>query len=225
MRHTFILLPLLATAAAGEPTHRVVIDPGHGGSNLGAPTMAAGVHEKVLTLDLAHRLRAEIARLDPTAEVVLTRDRDRYVTLRGRAGVANARRADVLVSLHLNASRGARGEQSGFETYVYGAGPLLEPDDSASGAAAEILADLHGRAAAALSSQLAATVQRRLAEARGGARDRGVRQAPLDVLREAHMPAVLVEAAFVDHPREGREILDAHVRQEIAAAIALALVE
>lgn len=200
-----------------------MIDPGHGGTNLGAPTLADGVYEKTLTLDLARRVRAEILRAEPRAAVVLTREDDRYVTLRGRAAVANRLRADALVSLHLNASGG--GARRGFETYVYGAGPLLECAESSGGAAGAILAELRSRGLAQLSADLGAEVQRRLGAVRGRALDRGVRAAPLDVLREAEAPAVLVEAAYLDHPDEGREILGEAERQRVAGAVARAVVE
>jgi N-acetylmuramoyl-L-alanine amidase len=87
------------------------------------------------------------------------------------------------------------------------------------------LADLRREAVRAGSAQLAVIVQRRLAQARGMRRDGGVRRAPLDVLRDLTMPAVLVEVGYLDHPGEGRALLDARVQQGLARQLAAALGE
>src|SRR5690606_37038158 len=92
---------------------RVVLDPGHGGSNLGAQG-ATGLREKQFTLTLsnlvADRLRAR------GVEVALTRSTDRTLTLRQRVEVANQLPADLFVSIHGNASHTRT--QRGFETFV-----------------------------------------------------------------------------------------------------------
>jgi N-acetylmuramoyl-L-alanine amidase len=90
--------------------------------------------------------------------------------------------------------------------------------EAAPDAAGAMVARARARTVAVESSRLARAVQKRLGEERGG--DRGVRQAPYDVLDGVRVPAVLVEVGFVDHPDEGRELLDPEVQQRIAAAIA-----
>src|SRR5262245_32831357 len=91
----------------------VVIDPGHGGSNTGAPGRN-GALEKQVTLAIARSLAKRLAA--ESVDVVLTRDRDVYLTLRERSRRANAAHADVFVSLHANATpdHGRRG----VETYA-----------------------------------------------------------------------------------------------------------
>jgi len=99
------LLALLCTAC--DVTNRgkfvVVIDPGHGGANIGAVTRD-GLREKDLTLDVGLRLHELLAnRTD--AHVVLTRTEDRPLGLWDRRDASNDNRADLFISLHFNGSR------------------------------------------------------------------------------------------------------------------------
>ena len=113
MRPALALVAILAGAAAAAP-HRpvVVLDPGHGGSNLGA--QGPGIHEKQLTLAIANLVAAHLR--DHGIDVVLTRTGDRTLTLRQRTEVANQLPADLFVSIHANAS--PTRTQRGYETYV-----------------------------------------------------------------------------------------------------------
>lgn len=226
MRRELIAVVVALGSAQAAERHGTrglfVIDPGHGGTNLGAPSLAAGVFEKNITLDIARRLRMEIGNIAPATRVMLTRDDDRYLTLRSRTRVANQSRADVLVSVHLNAS--TDGGLQGFETYTYGAGPLLEGTEKAPGVAGAILADLRRRGLALHNSRLATAIEGALTAVRGRQRNRGQRRASFDVLREAEMPAVLIEVGYLDHRTEGQEMLEPAKRQEIAVAIARALI-
>jgi N-acetylmuramoyl-L-alanine amidase len=208
---------------------RVVIDPGHGGSNPGARG-AADLFEKQVTLDLSLRVQKRL--LAAGDDVRLTRDRDRTLTLRQRVAAANQWPADILVSIHANAS--PTRTQRGFETFVLDpAGIEIDaralrsdtptprpgvPDDIAL-----VLDDVERGAAQWEAADLAAGVQRALRDVRGAAGDRGVRQDAHHVLLGATMPAVLVEVGFIDHPIEGAELADPAVRDRIADAIADAI--
>ncbi len=225
---TPLFLGLLVGTADAKP--RVVLDPGHGGSNLGARGAVAGVHEKQLTLELAQRVAANLR--ERGIEVALTRDDDRTLTLRQRVEVANRIPADVFVSIHANAS--PTRTQRGFETYVLTARgidvdgralrsdattprPNVDPDT------ALVLDDVERGASQWEAADLAARIQRGLRDRRGHEGDRGVRQDAHHVLLGATMPAVLVEVGFIDHPIEGRELVDPAVQAELAAAIATAI--
>lgn len=226
----------LATAAAETPPQPaavaplVVVDPGHGGSNTGAAGSAAGVLEKHFTLALARQLVSELDRRGVAA--MLTRDRDRFLSLRKRAEIANRANAAVFVSVHANASRDHA--QRGFETYVLSP-RALDVDARAlrtgsgrdrSGVAPRIdrlLDDVERGLAQSGSAELAAAIQRRLAAARQGSPNRGVKQDAMHVLLGATMPAVLVEVGFIDHPVEGEQLVDARVQKKIASAIATAI--
>ena len=237
-RLTKIFVALAVTlAAAGAPAHAeserrplVVLDPGHGGTNAGAPTVHADVYEKQLTLamalDLAERLR------ERGVDVVLTRDRDVYLTLRQRVARANELGADLFLSLHVNATESHASR--GFETFILSAEALQvdsralrrgdgRPRVGLDPATAALLDDVERGVALEGAAELAATIQAGLRRVRGAEGDRGVRQAAMDVLMGATMPAVLVEVGFADHPIEGRELFDPAVQAEICAALAEAV--
>jgi N-acetylmuramoyl-L-alanine amidase len=219
----------------GTGASLVILDPGHGGSNAGAPSRVSGVYEKHLTLalavELASRLRARGFR------VLLTRQRDEYHSLRQRIAFANRAGGDLFISLHGNASESH--SQRGFETYLLTpraldidaralrlaegrARPGLPLEHRTFGAldTALLLDDIERGLSQPAAAALAGAIQRELAARRGPDGDRGVRQAPMDVLYGAAMPAVLVEVGFLDHPVEGRELFDPSVRSAIADAIA-----
>src|SRR5258706_8319332 len=87
-------------ARARADSFTVVIDPGHGGSNTGAPARAAGRFEKHVTLAIARALRGRLE--SEGGRVVMTRDRDEYLTLRERSRRANAAHAHCFPSFHPN---------------------------------------------------------------------------------------------------------------------------
>src|SRR5262245_43781638 len=92
----------------------VVLDPGHGGSNVGAAGVVEGLYEKRLTLALARAVERRLVAAG--VNVVLTRTDDRFTSLRERVRRSAAAGADLFVSVHANASP-AR-SQRGFETYI-----------------------------------------------------------------------------------------------------------
>ncbi len=221
----------------------VVIDPGHGGDNSGA-TGVAGVAEKHLTLELAYALREELQQKYPDLRVVMTRYWDMSVEIPERVHLANLAEADLLISLHYNAATHDRA--IGYETYflrpedmtpgeedVYGQ-PLASVDAGATGIERPVegarLVGQHGDALMliqqdllrahqhALSGRLAEAIQDRFRDHLDSI-DRGVKQANFSVLRGAHMPAVVVEAGFLTHPVEGREVLTAEHRGRVVQAL------
>jgi N-acetylmuramoyl-L-alanine amidase len=206
----------------------VVIDPGHGGDDIGAQS-PTGVREKEITLAVARRL----ARLLESRgrAVRLTRDGDQGRALTDRTALANRLDATVFLSLHANASTVA--SVAGAETYYMSL-------DGASDEAAAATADLENRAGSSSderspldlilwdlaqaevlneSSRLALAVQGRL-NARLGLRDRGVKQAPFVVLTGATMPAILVEVGFLSNPSEAERLTQPESQQQIAEALA-----
>jgi N-acetylmuramoyl-L-alanine amidase len=93
----------------------LVIDPGHGGADAGV-TGPSGVQEKTLTLDIARRIKT-LVETRIAMRVLLTREDDRDMTLDARAALANNARADLFISLHLNASLSPMA--SGAEVYQF----------------------------------------------------------------------------------------------------------
>jgi N-acetylmuramoyl-L-alanine amidase len=219
-----------ATAAPVRVPMRVMIDPGHGGSNPGAQGAASGVQEKMVTLAVATEIAAALRASG--VDAVMTRRTDRTLTLRQRTTLANQQNADLFVSIHANAS--PTRSQRGFETYVLTpaaisvVAPALRSDAPCPRAGitaqvAGILDDIERAANQWEAADLATTIQSSLRTVRGRKYDRGVRQDAHHVLLGATMPAVLVEIGFVDHPLEGLELVDPVVQTEIAQAIASAI--
>ena len=235
-----LILALLAGAGRAvadgvPPADRaplIVIDPGHGGTNSGAPAAVPGLYEKQITLALGRLVWEELT--ERGYRVVLTRDRDVYLTLRQRVRLANRLGADLFISIHTNATTSHT--QRGYETFVLPPEALdvqaraLRLDDGVVRTELDadtglLLDDLERGAAQEAAAELAAAMQAQLRAVRGREGDRGVRQGAMHVLMGATMPAVLVEVGFIDHPVEGRELADPAVRERIAAALANAVVD
>jgi N-acetylmuramoyl-L-alanine amidase len=229
--HLSLVLALaLADVAGAAP--RVVLDPGHGGSNLGARNVGTGLREKQLTLALAKRVATKLR--DKGIEVALTRTEDRTLTLRQRVDVADKLPADIFVSIHANASPART--QRGYETFVLTTkgvdvdGRALRSDTTTPRPGVDpeialVLDDVERGAAQWEAAELAARMQRSIRARRGAEGDRGVRQDAHHVLLGATMPAVLVEVGFIDHPIEGRELGEPGVQNQLANAIAEAIVD
>jgi N-acetylmuramoyl-L-alanine amidase len=212
----------------GLGARRIVIDPGHGGHDPGT-IGRRGLMEKDLVLDVALRLE-RMVREELGAEVVLTRSTDVFIPLEERTAVANARGADLFLSIHANASRNptARGIETYFLSFARNAhAEAVAARENAISAAT--LKDLQGLVRAiTLSSKIdesrdfAASVQEAMVEhlrGHGPAPDRGVHTAPFYVLIGANMPSVLAEIAFVSHPEDERRLKTAGFRQEIARSL------
>ncbi len=229
--------PSVGKGARGRPV--IVIDPGHGGVETGA-TGPSGTLEKDLALALARRLKIALER-EAGASVVLTRDEDRLVSLDERAAIANHNRAELFLSVHLNASkrRGAVGAETYFlapESTDDEARTLAALENRASGVGDAspaqqregdrsldlILWDLAQNQYLAESGRLAESVQREL-NVLAGTKDRGVRQAPFRVLMGATMPAILVEAGFVTNPEEEARLKDPAYLDRVVDAVVRAV--
>jgi N-acetylmuramoyl-L-alanine amidase len=206
----------------------VVLDPGHGGEDLGAKG-PAGESEKTVTLAVA---QATAERLQAAGVTVrLTREGDETVSLTDRTALANRLQAAVFLSIHVNASP-ARGAH-GAETYYMS---VDASDPQAAQAAARenasappdtvqlILWDLAHVANLNSSARLARAVQERL-NALQGIRDRGIRQAPFVVLTGATMPSALVEVGFLSNAQEASRLLARDTQEEVAGAMAEAILE
>jgi N-acetylmuramoyl-L-alanine amidase len=96
----------------------IVVDPGHGGQDSGAPGLG-GLLEKDVVLPIGRRVAAILQQNG--VQVALTRDTDYFVTLQGRVDMAAQANADLFVSVHAN-SVGNRPDVNGLETYYYDSG-------------------------------------------------------------------------------------------------------
>ena len=209
---------------------RIVIDPGHGGHDFGAPGYLKGVHEKTIVLAIAKRLAKKI-RKTLKCEVIMTRRTDRYLTLEERTAIANTQNADLFLSIHTNATRNRRA--FGIETYFLN---LATDEESIRVAAREnatseknisdlqtILNDLMQNAKINESSRLAAHVQTslysRMQERYSRIKNLGVKQAPFYVLLGAQMPSVLIETSFISNHRECKRLVTAKYQEQLCNGI------
>lgn len=181
---------------------KVMVDPGHGGSDVGAVGPAGGF-EKEVNLSISLQLRERLLELG--AEVRMTRDTDRKVghpdgsqldELKARVALANAWPAEIYVAVHANSN--VRPDPNGSETY-------------------------HSRQASQASRDLAAAVQTEMAKS-PGFKNRGVQQADFHVLKNTSMPAILVETGFVSNPEEEKKLTQPEVQSQIAGSIAQGVV-
>ena len=211
-------LPLANRPDFATDTNRVaVIDPGHGGENTGARSVADNHFEKEFTLDWALRLEPLLA--SNGWNVVLTRTNDVDTSLSNRVALADHVNADLFVSLHFNS--GARQDQAGIETYC------LTPTGMPSTLTRDYEDDLTrvfpNNAFDGQNLQYAVRLHRALLEETGGS-DRGVRRARfMVVLRGQNRPAVLVEGGYLSNLHEAKSIADPEYRQKLAEAVAKAL--
>lgn len=217
------------TRMLGLKIGRIVIDPGHGGNDLGT-VGPGGLLEKDLVLSLGLGLKSMIEE-KVGADVVLTRGDDTFVPLEERTAIANRHKADLFISIHANSSRNR--SVSGVETYYL--------DFAKTDAEREIAARENATAASnvsdlenlikkiaqadksAESKELASIVQKQLyAGSRkliSSTQNRGVRSAPFVVLIGANMPSVLAEVAFISNPRDERLLARAAGKEHLIRAL------
>lgn len=209
---------------------RIVIDPGHGGKDYGAPGYLKGVHEKHVVLAIAKRLQLMV-RSQLKCEAVLTRGSDKYLSLEERTAMANTHDADLFISIHTNASSDRRAY--GIETYILN----LATDDEAIRVAARenatstknisdldtILESLMNNAKVNESTRLASYVQQSMAGALKRRykqiRSKGIKQAPFYVLLGADMPSILIETSFISNPAECKRLVNKNYQKQLCQGI------
>ncbi len=213
----------------GLNVKRIVIDPGHGGKDPGCRSKD-GAKEKDIVLLIARALANKIEK-ELGCKVFLTRNSDTFLPLERRTAIANIKKADLFISLHINAHRSSK--VWGIETYFLN---MATDERSVMVAAREnatseknisdlqtILNDLMLNTKIHESSRLAHEVQKgmvdQLCRNYKSAKDLGVKQAPFYVLIGADMPAVLVEAGFFTNATEKRRLSTNEYRNCIAAGI------
>jgi len=214
----------------------LVIDPGHGGRDYGAPGSKS--KEKNINLDVALRLGELIMAKHPDVKVIFTRKTDRFVDLKERSDLANREKADLFISIHTNAT--VSRTPYGAETYSLG---LARTEDNLEVAKREnsailfednykrkyegfdptssesyIIFELIQNKYMEKSVSFASMIQNELKNSAKRA-DRGVRQAGFLVLRETSMPSVLVELGFISNPTEEAFLMSDVGKQSLANSL------
>jgi N-acetylmuramoyl-L-alanine amidase len=222
-------LPVLGQQVAAIRT--VVIDPGHGGNDLGTRGVE-GLLEKDLMLVVARRIKAALeGRLG--ARVLLTRDDDRQVPLDERTAVANNSKADLFLSLHANGS--LRPATAGASIYV----AAFSDTDRAQAALPPARVPVFGGGSRVIelvlwdlaqirhveqSTELARILQREL-ENRVPLDARPVEYAPFRVLESANMPAALIEMGYLTNPDQEKQLASAEFQSLFVHAVADAVLK
>jgi N-acetylmuramoyl-L-alanine amidase len=219
--------PLPDIAPAGG-LRTIVIDPGHGGADVGVRG-PGGTEEKAFVLELARRVKAAIeSRIG--LRVLLTRDADEVVPVDRRTSLANNNKADLFISLHANASTHAeaRGAQvlsldaTDYADRPEAAVPSELPVPLVSGGTRSVDIvpwDLAQIPFASPSASVAAILARHLGTGRVALYAPPTARLPLRPLVGANMPAVLVEVGFLTSPAEERSLRDAAASAAIVEAI------
>lgn len=224
------------------PIKVLVIDPGHGGRDPGA--VGARRYEKDITLKVALELKEILAAEMPEIKVVMTRERDHFVSLYRRGKIAQEHHADFFLSIHCNSS--VNHESMGSESYVLGFNPgeesyrthmsenraILYEDNYQ-----EVYGDFDPKTPESYiyfnlvrdvfrneSMRMAAKVQRYYRQETGSF-DRGLKQAPFMVLWLSGIPGILTEIGFISNRNEERLLSTREGQRAIARCLFKAIRE
>jgi len=231
----FALQPVI-TAKQAQPWHLrdviVCIDPGHGGRDPGA-IGHRGTYEKHVVLDIGHRLR-RMVQAQPGMHPIMSRDRDRYVSLEERVYFAQKHNADIFIAIHADAS--PYEQPHGSSVYVF-------TRHGATSESARVLAESQNRLdeTAGVNGQGDSLLSRTLFDLESHAatnesltfgrylmnhithvdryRYSNVQRAAFVVLAAPTFPSALVETAFISNPQQERLLRNPAFRQRMAASL------
>ncbi len=239
----FLLISLCLIAYANfaqSQKFKVALDAGHGGKDFGASYH--GHVEKNISLNVVLKV-GKILEKNPNIDVVFTRKTDVFIDLVERANIANRADANIFVSIHCNANKNTAAD--GTETYVMGMSKIASNLEAAKRENAVITMEkdykekydgfdpnspekmigitMMQEEYMDNSISLASKIQNKFIDDLGK-KSRGVKQAPYMVLHKAYMPRVLIEMGFISNPKEGATLDSEEGQQEIAQAIADAII-
>ncbi|MCE3036347.1 N-acetylmuramoyl-L-alanine amidase [Helicobacter sp. faydin-H20] len=212
--------------------YRVVIDPGHGGKDCGAMAVNK-ICEKTIVLDVAKLVKKKLDAKN--YQVFMTRNSDVYVDLRARTDMANAKNADLFISIHANSvAKTGNIHSQGVETYFLSTARSERALDVAEQenkgdvetmsyfSKLSFLNTLNSHRLIA-SNKLAIDIQigilRELKRTHNNVTDGGVREGPFWVLAGALMPSVLIEIGYVSNAIEGRKLSTKEYQESLANGI------
>jgi N-acetylmuramoyl-L-alanine amidase len=227
-----------APKAASDPRPLVVLDPGHGGIDIGTKA-TSGETEKDLVLQFALTLRAKLES-SGKYQVAMTRSDDTFIPLSERVRFARSHSAALFVSIHADAIPRSEGQAEGATVYtlsetasdaeaarlaeaenradvIAGVDLTAEPDD-----VANILVDLAQRETKTYSAQFARTLVGEL-KATARLHKNPVKAAGFKVLTAPDVPSVLVELGYMSTKDDLKLLTSAAWQAKTAAALAQAV--
>lgn len=210
--------------------YTVVIDAGHGGKDPGT-IGKSGVYEKNIVLPIALKVREFLENDYTGIRVILTRDRDEFIEVKGRGQIANEEMGNLFISIHCNAKKNEENDKSGFEIYLLDVARYDEARNityvenkffgNGIGYGAEtnpLFSSLYNSAYTIYSGRYSKMLETELIR-NTKLQSRGVFQAGFWVLLGASMPTVLVECGYLSNAAD-EEILKSDKGQtDIARSI------
>ena len=220
--------------AKPSKSYTIVVDAGHGGKDSGALGGSRKYMEKVIALKIAKRVRYHLRKLG--FNVLMTRSRDKYITLGGRTRYANKHKADAFISIHANAAVKSKAKRArGIETYFLQTSRNARSERVAARENSvvkkeknkltkDVMLKLITGPKIELSNKMAIDVQKRMLtdiqKRYKHVKDNGVRPAPFWVLVGAQMPSILVEVGYITNPVEKKRLFNSRYQDTIARGIA-----
>ncbi|WP_052356469.1 N-acetylmuramoyl-L-alanine amidase [Faecalimicrobium dakarense] len=174
-----------------EKKYTILVDPGHGGHDKGTQDGTRKIYEKDVALEIGKKVAAKLSK-QSDVQVIISRTEDKFISLDDRVKMANVQNVDALVSIHLNAEGGGS-SANGVETY-YRTGANDGSDK--------------------LANRIQETIASYIA-----IKDRGTREDIYKVIKDARMPAVLVECGFLTNPKESKKLLSEKYQNQLADGI------
>ena len=198
--------PLIRTKTVKpHKIYTIVIDPGHGGRDNGT---GKNVLEKTVNLKIALKLKYHLQSLG--YKVLMTRTKDKFISLNNRSIYANKNNADLFISIHANAAKTA---VKGIETFV-----MTPAGFSSTGSKTADHKTYNGNLYDVNNSRLGYEIQKSLI-INTKAKDRGVKKARFAVLKHVKCPAVLIETGFLSNYTERKKLNNSLYQNKIAVAI------
>lgn len=215
----------------GDDVKVILIDPGHGGKDVGCS--GHHLYEKDVALDIALQFGQLMSERYPKITVRYTRTSDVFIPLHERVAMANEEDVDLFISIHCNAIRNPSAH--GVESYVMGTETSEENLEIAKRENAVILLEDRttfdpysdeGHIMIAMMQQQTLEKSIKLADFTQQSisghtkfRDRGVKQAGFVVLRKVVAPAILVEAGFISNPEDAKKLKEGNEKNKIAHSL------
>lgn len=194
--YTILVFSLLSVASLGQGI-TILIDPGHGGSDPGHEAADKNLlPEKDLTLKIALKFGAYLSERLENVTVLYTRTDDRYPTLDERVNMANSKKVDYFISVHINGSPNT--DIKGTETHVH---------------------SMSSKKSVKLARAFENEFKTRAGRKSRGVKDSDDREHSLQVLKFTEMTSVLVECGFMTNVSEANYLNTAEGQDVIASAL------
>ncbi len=219
----------------GLEVKTIIIDAGHGGDDPGA-IGTLGTMEKNITLDIAQRLKERLEE-HMRYNVLMTREKDKSLSLKRRIEIANSSKADIFISIHVNYLPAKPIDI--IETYYFGPSSdentlrLAAKENEGSRYSLsdynEVIQKIGNTLKLQESRVLAAQIQKNLflhmKTLNKNVLDFGVKRAPFLVLLGVDMPGILVEVACLSNKEEEYKLNNPNYREDIARYLEAGIIQ